>query len=109
MKADWIIRIELARYFENHAQMRVRSKVTKLKDSIYRGVFASTLEEEFAKADLRRAVVIGLLASDKIRHEAGAVRNIYLWLEKECEYQPVWYKRWVQQLKTWLQSKFLTN
>lgn len=109
MKADWIIRIELARYFENNAEIRVRNKATKLKDTIYRGTFAQTLEEEFAKSDIARAIKIGLLTTDKIRHEAGAIRNVYLWLEKECEYQPIWYKRWFQKTLEWLRTKFLTS
>lgn len=102
-KADWIVRIEMARFFESKAELRARTSKGTFKDKIHRAVFASTLEDKFDAMEIAQALDSGYIAKEQIFTES--VRNIYVWLEKECEYQPVWHKRVFQQAKSWLVNK----
>lgn len=103
MKADWIIRIELARFFENKAELRARTKKGVLKDKIHRAVFAATLRDEFSESEIKRALKLDYLAVEQIWVE-GTKKTIYCWLEKECEFQPVFYKRWALKSRLWLEA-----
>jgi len=103
-KAEWIVRIEMARFFESKAELRARTSKGTFKDKIYRGVFAQTLENKFTAMDIAQAVDAEFIAKEQIL-AGDMIRNIYVWLEKECIYQPVWHKRVIQNVKSYLASR----
>lgn len=104
MKADWIIRIEMARFFENHAELRVRTDQGLVEDTILRGVFHRTLLKDFTQAEIHKAVKLGYIVKKSIM-VSGSHRTVYGWTEKPCVYQPVWYKRWYVKVKSFMAEK----
>jgi len=102
MKADWILRIELANFFHKHAELRARTSRGLTRDTIYRAVFSKTLRREFTQAEIRQAEHAGFIQAEQIN--ADGKKTVYLWLEKQCEIQPVRYKRWLQQAKAFLEK-----
>lgn len=108
MKPDWVIRIEMSRFFDRKSELRGRTVKGAFKDTIYRGVFASKLEEEFTAPEIKEAIKLGYISDEKIMVGA-TMRNIYLWLESECVYQPTTYKRWLYNTKSWLATHFISR
>lgn len=95
-RADWMIQIDLRNFFDRHAELRARTSKGTLKDKIHVAVFAPTLESKFTKGEIATALDSGYIAREQIQIESG-VRNIYVWLDSECKFQPTWYKRWAQR------------
>lgn len=94
----------MSRFFETKAELRARTSKGTFKDKIYRGVFAQTLENKFTKIEIAQAIDAEYIAKEQIM-AGDMIRNIYVWLEKECVYQPVWHKRVIQNAKSWLVNK----
>lgn len=106
MKQDWIIRLELSRFFDKHKEIRVRVRKGLLKDRILFGVFESTIKKEFPPEEIKKGIKLGLLYPDQIA-VGGTVRRVFGWTEEECQYQPVWHKRVLASIKSFLERKGL--
>lgn len=103
MKADWVIRIELARFFDKHSELRGRTSVGLFKDEIYRGVFKTTLQNKFSAGEIQTAIKNEWLSPEKI-NVGGTLRHIYLSLQHPCIYQPSRYKRTIKRIVDWFIS-----
>jgi len=119
---NWAIRIRLDRFFDKQKALsrklsdteardpyiapviRVRVEKGSLKDKILFAVYEKALKEEFSEKEINIAISEGYLIRQQIRLPNTNIRNVYCWTEKECEYQPIWYKRIVQNSVNWLKS-----
>lgn len=103
MKADWVIRIEMARFFDKHSELRGRTSIGLFKDEIYKGVFVRALIEKFSPNEIKVALKNGWIAHEKINVN-GTIRGVYLSLQHPCVYQPSPYKRAIKRIVDWFIS-----
>lgn len=103
-KQAWVLRIELDRFFEKKKELRARVSKGTLKDRILFGVYEKTLRDEFSASDVQLGLKEGFIVKEQIR-QGVAVRNVFCWTERECQYQPVWHKRQWQKFSDWLKRK----
>lgn len=100
MKAEWILKHEMTRFFENKFELRARIRADLFKDRILKACFSKTLEDVFRDDEIKFAIKQHWIVKDQI-NDGVVVKNIYAWELEECKYQPVWYKRKFQEAKNW--------
>lgn len=108
MGQKWIVEIQVRNFFKKKFDLRARTKIGKFGDTIRRANFESTMLEEFTDSEIRNALEYGIIVKDKIRIR-GTVRNILVWMEEECKFQPIWWKRWIKKsldkLNSWRENE----
>lgn len=101
--SSWILRHKVKRFFLSKFEFRARSEKGLIKDRIYRAVFTKTLEDAFDEKEIKELLKEKVIRKDQIILDRQ-VKNIYFWLEQECEWQPVWHKRMIQKFFNWIRA-----
>lgn len=104
MTASWMLRHKVKRFFHNNFEIRTRIEKQLFGDKIHRAVFTKTLEKAFTGAELRTLLDETIIVKEQI-FDGKSVRNVYVWLEEACEWQPIWHKRMIQKFVRWLSAK----
>ncbi len=99
MRTDFSLKLSMQQFFDEKAEIEVRSEKSFFGDKINKAVFSKTIKEEFEPDEIRRAVKCGILGEKKIREPGTKTqRTVYLWLGKD--------ERQVTKLKGWIQKWF---